>query len=231
MDITHISRSLIVVLTAFPILGIAAPESLTGTGKSSIGALDSKQVEAVRGVGRAVLGAKANWTPDPAREATRQELLALRKDIDQLISSSRVAGAEVKLASSSTTKIQSQSDNSSALKRAVTPEQTLTLQKHADNLRSHRESAKGGMQMGAATNRRAGRTVEQGNQLAVTATEGTLSEALAAPDGPSLATLVALRHRLESKNYLEMREEQKRSVQSNALPPVTPTITTLTHHR
>lgn len=230
MDITPITRRLIVLLTAFPVFGIAAPEPLPVVVKSSIGALDSKQVEAVRGIGRAVLGAKANWAPDPAREATRRELVVLRRDVDQLVSSSRLVGSEIKLASSSATTIRSQSDSASALKRAVTPEQMLALQNHVDNLRSHRENANGGMQMGATASRRAGRSAEHGIQ-AVTATENTLTEALAAPDGPDLATLATLRHRLQPKNYLEMREEQQRSVHSGKQPPVTPTLTTLTRHR
>lgn len=226
INIMHrLNLQLLIFILLLPLPSIADPA--ISPEKAVLRPLPSAQIHQIQSLGHAVLAAQASQTLDPSQEALRQELSALRQDIDQLVLPPTISTQDLKLSNGHAAVPGEQIENP---QRRFDKSKLSAVQKRLTSVQQHRQKLETYIQEHASEEK-----AEQWRALpgAVAHLEDELVEALNAPDGPDLGKLSALRSRLQPKSYMELREEQERQARENGetIPEPTPTITTISHHR
>ncbi len=175
-----------------------------------IGELASSQIEAVRKIGQAVLGAKHSYMPPAALSASRAELEALKAAIDKTQSLPLNASAQI----TSATSLVIAAKNQETLRAKEKQDIDLHLQtmraRHAE-LDAHMAKNADGEE----------KELERGASAKLLELETELANAQALPDAERWVRLGALREKLTPQS--------SSPAPANAEP--TPTISTIAEHR
>jgi len=175
-----------------------------------IGELASSQIEAVRKIGQAVLGAKHSYKPPAALSASRAELEALKTTIDK--AQSVVPNATVEISSATSPAIAGRNQVTQRAKEKQDMDLHLqTMRARHAELDAHMAKNKDGAE----------RELEHGASAKILELETELANAQALPDAERWERLGALREKLTPKS--------SSPAPANAEP--TPTISTIAEHR